>query len=298
MIRHLCELSQLMSSAVLKKSYSYFPDLPSFPRFREVKCTAWGHTGQEHSSQALAPRLWNSRGASVSFTVPLGQWSSLGGVHAGSWPCETIVGVGRQMPSPRIVSAPSPRGVPSWEPWLVSLCSEQPGGSSTPPRCEYTQPSGSQESLAPESSGGPAGLVASPAPSREVRGWDSSACSDWREGTQAAERRPPWLRGSVLHARELTWALKCSWQVGKTMEGLVSSRGMMSDPKVLFSHAILKLHSWKRSPRRICFHLNSFDVAFFPVFLSLLLPWLFWGTYCVLCSGRTRQTQSPTPCWV
>ena len=42
----------------------------------------------------------------------------------------------------------------------------------------------------------------------------------------------------------------------------------MSDPKVLFSHAILELHSWKRSPRRICFHLlNSFDVAFFPVFL-------------------------------
>ena len=175
MIRHLCELSQLMSSAVLKRSYSYFPDLPLFLRFREIKCATWGHPGQEHSSQALVPGLWNSRGASVSFTVPLGQWSSLGGVHAGSWPHETIVGVGRQMPSPRIVSAPSPGGVSSWEPWLVSLCSEQPGGFSTPPRCEYTQPSGSQESLDPESSGGPAGLVASPAPSREVRGWDSSA---------------------------------------------------------------------------------------------------------------------------
>ena len=64
------------------------------------------------------------------------------------------------------------------------------------------------------------------------------------------------------------WAEKSSWQVGKTTEGLASSRGMMSDPKVLFSHAILELHSWKRSPRRICFYLlNSFDVAFFPVFL-------------------------------
>ena len=108
------------------KGVTLFPDLPLFPRFREVKYAAWGHTGQEYPSQAVAPGLWNSRGASVSFTVPLGQWSSFGGEQAGSWSHETIVGVGRQMHPPRIVSAPSPGGVPSWEPWLVGLCSEQP----------------------------------------------------------------------------------------------------------------------------------------------------------------------------
>lgn len=59
------------------------------------------------------------------------------------------------MPSPRIVSAPSP-GASSPENPDWSACAQSSlGGSSTPPMCEHTQPSVSQESLDPKSSGGP-----------------------------------------------------------------------------------------------------------------------------------------------
>lgn len=107
----------------------------------------------------------------------------------------------RQIHPPRIVSAPSLRASPPENPDWSACAQSSPGGSSTPPRWEYTQPSGSQESLDPKSSGGLCRISYISSSQQGSEGLETAQLgSDLREGTQVAERDLRGSGGSVLQA--------------------------------------------------------------------------------------------------